>query len=272
MPSVPVSLFYRSNSGYGWSETYHYQPALGVPDPLDVQQLATYRAAMLTTDIKITHARIGTDIKRLVRIVPLNGGAGYPGQISPPTAPPECAILFRLSNPANGFNNIFIRGFDRASVSGDAFTPSSEFNSAGGIWENYLFSSGIWNIVGTLGTPDTSFPVTNITPLKPRGFSCNIIGASLAVGDTLRISGSSVPGYNGRKTVVDIGAGVPPPIKMGGASPAAANPDDDIEAVVEVYFDVVITQVQFQKVTRRGAGRPFGLVRGRQETQYSLRQ
>lgn len=272
MASVPVSLFFRATHGYGWSETYHYQPALGIPDPLDVQTLAQFRAAMLTTEITVTHARIGTDKKRLVRVVPLNGGAGYPGMIDPPTSAPELAVLFRLSNPANGFNNVYVRGFDRASVSGDTLTASPAFNSAAGLWENYLVTSAIWNIKGTLGTPDTPFAMTSIVPLKPRGISCIIDGLTLVVGDTVRISGSSVPGYNGRRTVVDVGAGVPPPIKLGGVAPAAPNADDDIVAVKEVYFDVPITETQFQKVTRRAPGRPFGLVRGRQATQYSLRQ
>jgi hypothetical protein len=228
---------------------------------------------MLTSDCTITHARVGTSTKRLVRVFPVNGGSGQKGAITPPTAPLECAILFTLQNPAVGFNRIFVRGFDSASVDGETLTPSSAFSTAAAVWENYLFTAGIWNIFGALGSSPQQYKMSALTPLSPRGFTATVDTTPGPVpdGSVVTIHRAKVPGYNGRKTVISQTTGAPPVMTFGGAAPATTDSATGIYLTIDTFFDQPVTQVFFEKVTRRPPGRPFGLVRGRSETLYTLR-
>lgn len=271
--SVPLQLALRHRDGQGWSEGYHYNPASDqVANNANIQKLAQLRAAMLTSDCKITHARFGTTVKRLVSVVPLNGGLGYTGTLPPPTAPLESAFLFVLADPSKGFNRIFVRGFDRASIDGDSPTFSPAFNSAAGIWENFLFSTPLFNIVGALGSSPTHHKITTLGMTPPRGISFaskdNLGGA----GTVITIHNATVPGYNGRKTILSQQS-VPPDFlyTAGGAAPAAVDPSTETYATIDTFFDTPVITVQFEKVTRRGVGRPFGLLRGRSATLYALR-
>jgi len=269
---MPVQLALRHKDGQGWSEGYHYANPVGGTTPSDIQQLANLRAAMLTTDVKITHARVGTTIKRLVQTIPLNGGLGYVGQLAPPTAPLESAFLFVLSNPSFGYNRIFIRGFDRASIDGDSPSFTAEFNAAGALWENYLFTSGLFNIVGALGSSPTHHKLTLLAPTPPRGISFESPDNLGGPGTVITIHSAQVPGYNGRKTILSQTGATPGFMyTAGGAAPATLDPSVNTYATIDTFFDQPVTNVQFEKVTRRGVGRPFGLLRGRSETLYALR-
>jgi hypothetical protein len=272
--SVPVTLYFKHKDGPGWSEGYRYTPQTGdfATNASDIRQLATLRAAMLTKDCTITHARAGTTTKRLVTVVPLMGGAGQPGAIAPPTMPLECALLFVLQTPAYGYNRLYVRGFDRASVDGETLTASSDFNSAAGVWENYLMTSGLWYIYGSLGSPTTHIALTNLVPTKPRGIQATAALNAISVGDVVTIHAATVPGYNGRKTCMTVTPATgSAQYTFGGAAPAADDESTVAYATKEVFFDQAIQQVFFDKVTRRGPGRPFGLSRGRRQTTYSLR-
>jgi hypothetical protein len=270
--SVPVSYALRHKDGQGWSETYHYVPPLGIPDAADVRALAGLRAGFLTSDVKITHARIGTDTKRLVQVVPLAGGAGIPGSLPPPTAPLEAAILYQLQAPPTGYNRIFARGFDAASVDGDTFTPSAAYSSAAGLWENYLQTSGLWNIVGTLGSSPTHHTIANLVGSPPRGLQFTSNDNLGTAGTIISIHNAVVPGYNGRKTILNSAlSGTVYTYKAGGAAPPIPDTGTFPYALILTPNEATIQNVAFDKVTRRGVGRPFGLVRGRARTLYSLR-
>jgi hypothetical protein len=269
--SFKLLLAMRHKDGQGWTEGYNYASVLGTVDPADVQNLANLRAAMLTTDCTITHARVGTSVKRLVQVVPLNGGTGVKGGIAPPTAPIEAAIMFVLQAVGQGYNRIFVRGFDSASVDGDTFTPSAAFNSAGGLWENFLLTSGLFNVVGFLGSSPTQLPLTQLTPLSPRGFAASSPGAIGPAGTIVTVHRAKVPGYNGRKTITVAPTGTGTTFQFGGAAPAVSDASTGVYCTVNTKFDVSVTAVNFEKVTSRKPGRPFGLSRGRAETLYTLR-
>lgn len=270
--SVPLTLFFKASDGYGWSERYWYRPALGVPDIADATTLINYRAAMLTSNVTITHCRVGTTIKRLVVIFPINFGLGQVGTLPPPTASPDVAILFVFQAAGVGYNRMFIRGFDRESTSQETYNPSDAFREAALQWATYLKNSGLWYVVGTLGSPTVHIPAQGLAPTAPRGFLFESALFSGVVGDVVRFHGAQIPGYNGLKTIVDFQAGPPAIWTAGGAAPPVSDNSTHIYLTTIVDFDTPITSVFPDKVTKRGVGRPFGLVRGRARTLYALRQ
>jgi hypothetical protein len=134
-----------------------------------------------------------------------------------------------------------------------------------------VLNGGNWNVVGTLGSPIKQYPITagSLAPASPRGIFAAISNLTTPVGGKVRIHGAKVPGYNGLKTVTQFTA--PNLFTFGGAAPPVADNSGNAYATAIATYDSLITNVSVSGATRRGAGRPFGLSRGRRATLYSLR-
>lgn len=274
MASSKLVMFFKDQTGYGWSESFYYGPGFASPNLVtDVQDLVNARAAILTNSCLITHVRVSTATKRLPIIFQLAGGVGKPGGETPPTAPSEVALLVSLQALGVGYLRPFLRGIPERVVAADAYFPDPTFTANLNQLSTELVS-GPWNASGTLGGSPTQFPVSSLLPGTPRGYSfITPIGSTFAgaVGSKIRMHGARVPGYNGIKVITQNPTGTHL-FSVGGASPAAN--DNGVAPYVTQpgAFDSQITAFTIEGITRRGAGRPFGLSRGRKATLYSLRQ
>lgn len=268
--SVPCQFFFRSADGYGWSERYFY--AGTTTDPAfssNINALASARVQLLTTSGRLTHIRVASPTLRNPFIFALAAG-GTPGSYAPPTAPAEVALLFRMNAGITGYNRIFLRGIPDEIVSGDSYAPTPTWN---GVMNSFIatLSNSFWNCQGTLGSPTVRFPILNLNPNLPRGYSFDVTPRVLVQGNVIRMHGASVPGYNGIKRVVAVGPSATL-VQVGGAAPAVADPTTLAYYTQIMDFDAVITSAFPENLTRRAAGRPFGLSRGRRPTLYSLRR
>lgn len=274
MPSTPVVLAFKDATGYGWTERYfgNYSVAPG-PIPIDIQNLLIARANFLTNTSQITHVRVGTNTKRNPIIFSVNGGAGYQGGEQPPTAPSEVAILIRWECNVLGFGFTFARGIPERVVQADNYVPDAAFaqNIA-----QYLFlisQTGKYNMQGTLGSPAAHVPASGFNPILPRGFTCNLSPpAPVPQGGRVRFHQVKTPGYNGLKTVTVSPTGASTQYTFGGAAPSGPDAGGAGYATLITPYDNTIVANVVLGLSRRAAGRPFGLRRGRQATLYSLRQ
>lgn len=272
--AAACTFFFKGPSGYGWSERYWYTGTTTDPTfSANINALVNARMGLSTTNVVLNHIRVQSSTKRAVFVFALT--LPLPTGTQPtPTAESEVALIMRLngSGVTPVYNRIFMRGIPTRIISGDDYAPDIAYQGAVTAYSNVLATPN-WAVVGTLGAPFPPSPVsiTALTPLPPRSFSFAGPAASFIVGDQVRIKGNTIPGYGGIKTVTAISvAGTT--YTVGGASPPVP---DTGTAVTAQKVNRDQHQVSFavgQAITRRGAGRPFGVSRGRKETLYSLRR
>lgn len=271
MASKKVTLFFQDADGFGWSETYYCSQSSDSLLLAAVNGLVISRMGLSTTNVICTHGRIATATKKLVTIIPLNNGAGIPGQQPIPTDAPEVALKVQLISTGFGFNRKMLRGIPDRVVQDNTFVPDDDYIIVMNAFRTYLLSQG-FNAVGRLGTGTGATPIDTITPTPPRGFSF-ISNLTAIVGDTVRVTQVMVPGYNGIKIVVDkTASGSRFLYTVGGAAPAVAPSPATGKAEKQGQYDQPLTSVVYDGVTRRAAGRPFGHSRGRRATTWPLRR
>ncbi len=271
MASKKMVAFFTDATGYGWSETTYYNGPVDLPTmTTNVQNWCQARSNALTNMCMITHVRVASPIKRDPYIIQPGVNGPIPGGETPPTAPSEVALLVEYQAQGIGYNRSFIRGIPERVVQADSYVPDAQFNANIQGYITFVTAS-IWNVVGTLGGDQTQFPVTTLIPNSPKGYSFVCPTQTFAVGSQVQMHGAKVPGYNGRKTVTQQPAGSHLHV-VAGAAPPVADSGTAQYVTVPGHFDNQIGQVVIAKVSRRGAGRPFGLSRGRRPTLYSLRQ
>lgn len=271
--SLQTILFFIDPTGYGWSERFWYAGSTVNPTfTNNINQLINARALILTDTCNITHVRVASPVPRAPYIFAQPAG-GVPGGELPPTAPSEVAILARLISGGAGpfFNRPFLRGIPQRVVTADSYTPDSTFETN----INAFFAvlrNGNWNIQGRLtSAPNPLQPINTLAPVPPRGFTFTAAAGLFVKGDVVRIRGAKVPGYNGLKSIIQVNpAGTL--YEAGGASPPVVDIGLSPTAQKQITFDLGIAITNIEGLTRRGAGRPFGLTRGRKQTLYSLRQ
>lgn len=280
MPSKKMTLFFTNQTDYGWSETFYYSGDTTEPTfSNNISDLITARAGILTDTCTIVRARVASGTKRNPYIFALNGGMGTPGTEMHPTAPSEVALLCLFQAGLTGFNRAFLRGIPERVTASDSYVPDMTFTTELDAFFNVL-KNGFWNCVGTLGGPPAHFTISAVIPTPPRGFSflCTAPpgpastppATAIAVGDTIRVHGCRVPGYNGLKVVTMIPTATS--FVVGGAAPPVPDAGSTPYLTQIGAFDTVILTCNPEKLSRRGAGRPFGVIRGRRPTLYALRQ
>jgi hypothetical protein len=275
MPSLKVTLFFQGPDKPGWSESFYYNGGIAEPAYKDaVNALIVGRCAILTSNCSIVRARLSSTFYREPLIINPNFGAGTPGTESSPTASETVALLLLIQGSPNGINRPFLQGIPARVVDYDTYTPDSIFNSNMTTFLNVLFN-GQWNVVGTANSAaPTHWPITPMspTPTFPRGY--NFLAGTgspvLNLGETIRVSGTSVPGYSGLKRVTKVIAANS--YQVGGAAPPVADTGVAPYFTIMNGYDNPIQTIQPDGITTRKLGRPFGLRRGRRPTLYSLRQ
>lgn len=273
-----VVLIFKGPSGYGWSERFWLNPTI---DPgsigVEVGKLVQGRAAILTSSCSIVRARIQQSTKRVPFIIALNFGAGQPGTESPPTAESEVALLCLFQATNIGFMRPFCRGIPARIVSGDNYMPDDPFKTNLGSFFTTIFD-GQWFVNGFVGSNPTPFPISSLEPNMPRGFTATFaanVPAGITQGTVIRVHRATQPGYNGLKTVVNVtpAAGANPgSILLGGAAPSAGEAVSNAFLTIQTATSAPIQTAEPLGISRRGAGRPFGLIRGRRPTLFSLRR
>ncbi len=271
--SVSCILFFKDSTGYGWSERFWYAGTTSDPTfTNNINALINARCLILTSTCFVTHVRVASSISRAPYIFAQPAG-GVPGGETPPTAPSEVALLARLiaGGTSPYFNRPFLRGIPERVVASDNFVTDNTFDTNLIGFFNVL-KNGNWNVQGRLtNAPNPLQPISTLTPLPPRGFNFSAAANIFAVGDIVRIRGARVPGYNGLKSITARNpAGTL--YEAGGAAAPVVDTGLSPTAQLQKSFDLTIAITNIEGLTRRGAGRPFGLTRGRKQTLYSLCQ
>lgn len=273
MASRLTVFFLKDQDGYGWSEKYYWNGNVTSGTlPPDVSNLYNARLGMACTTVFLTHIRIASLTKRDPFIFPINDGAGAPGTIGDDQQPAEVALLTHYEGVSQGFNRNFIRGIPETVTSADHYTPTPAFTAAVANYRAALVDSGTFNVQGTLGSPSAQHSITSLVGVPPRGVVMTSTDDPGAVGDQIRVHGAKVPGYNGLKNIVQKTGAGPFITTLGGAAPPAAAITSGAYFTKIVRYDTQVADFFIEAVTRRAAGRPFGVSRGRQVTLYSLRQ
>lgn len=277
-PPLAVTLFFSGPSGYGWSERFWINPTLtGTALTFEVQGLINNRAGILTSNCRIVRARIQTSQVRNPQIYIPPGLGGTPGTETPPTSEQEVALLALAQAPGVGYQRPFLRGIPDRIVSADAYMPDMTFSNNFDMFAA-LLTDGNWFVNGNLGSSPTHSTISELTPLPPRGFMfyIGVTLTGLQIGSVVRVHGAAVPGYNGLKRVTNILPPVPPAtltqVTVGGAAPPIGDNAPSPYITLESLSNSVITSCVTLRISRRAAGRPFGQLRGRRATLYSLRR
>lgn len=269
-----VVLFFRSASGYGWTETLYY---IGSPSNVltTLAPLASRRKDILAQDCALDHARISTAFARDPYYENLNPAGGFNGNAPVESTADFEALLINLDSQAGGYGRIFLRGVPDLMVTGDNFTPTTDYLAKLNIWMTMLESPTVWAVQSSLTPgPKVRYPITLLTPNSPRGYTFQSSALTVIQGQVLRVHNATITGYNGEKTVVMTEL-IPGATKytVGGAKPAVENPlGDNVYVTLVNYNYLGITRVRPERITRRSAGRPFGQRRGRQASTIPLRQ
>lgn len=273
--SRSMTIAFRDQQGYGWSETWWYAGGTDAATVLfNAQQLITQRSYILCQEATMTHVRIQSSVKRDPFIFTPGFGAGTPGTLAAPMAPSEVRLKIRYASNVLGYARHLHGGIPLNVVDGDSYVPGTPLDVNLGNWFIYI-TSGLWHAVGTLNSPPTRYPISLITPTPPRGFqfSCPTLPGTVNVGDQVRVHATSVPGYSGIKTITLLAGGAGNVVVVGGAAPAAADTSPAAYITLISTYDAAFTYPPIiEGITRRGAGRPFGLTRGRRQTLYPLRR
>lgn len=269
--SNKVTLWFRADSGYGWSETY-YTNASPSNWNTQVNALISRRMALSGTDVFCTRARINTGTQRVVQILAAGGGSGFQGSQPRPTCSETVALMVRLQAAAGEFNMKFVRGIPERVISQNTFVPDTLYSGQVAQYLNQL-TNGTWSVQGRLNSAGAAQPMNTIQPVPPRGVSFQCPGLTLAVGNVVRISQISVPGYNGQKVVTGVSTvGGTTTYTVGGAAPPVAPPLGQGLCRLLGQVDQPVATAVVVAVSSREAGRFFGLSRGRRATLYSLRR
>jgi hypothetical protein len=268
-----VIFFFQDSTGYGWSERFWYNSTTADPAfTNNLLALANARVAILTNTCFLTHIRVQSNLRRAPYVIKLAAG-GLPGGETPPTAPSEVALLFitQAATPSPLKNRAFLRGIPERVVGGDNYGPDSTFLANLAFFTTVL-QNGLWNIVSTIQSlPPAPIPIAALHGTVPRGYSFTAAVSSFGLGATVRVTGTKVPGYAGLKQVVGVDT-TGTIYTVGGSAPPVADTGIAPKATLINYSTAVIFQSFVERLSRRSAGRPFGLSRGRKGTLYSLRQ
>ncbi len=268
-----VVMDFQGPGGYGFQEVFYYNGPTSDPDfTTNISGLATARLGLSAKDVNLIHLRVDSSVPRAPYVFILEGG-GSPGTATTPAAPEEVGLLMRIVALADTpfYNRPWIRGIPIDAILEDNYHPLPYYEDAVNYFSTFL-ADGPFRVVGSLtATPADIIDISTLTPTPPRGFTAIGPVTTIVAGNTVRIRGSQQPGYNGLKTVLRVSAsGLT--YSFGGAAPAAPDPTSATSMQLQSVFDLPIKRAFVEKLSTRKAGRPFGLIRGRRPTLFSLRR
>jgi hypothetical protein len=268
-------FMFRHPAGYGWSEVYTSQFTYSQTVNGPVQALIAARLAILSSDCEFQRVRLATGAYRAPFDLPVSTPGVPNGALDGPAAQDFTRLLCQLvANDTSG--RIFLGGIPQDWATGDSLTWPVPAQKAFQPFAAILSATGAaWQVITTnTGGPKTKYAVNGATPLMPRGWRFTNPTFALTAGQMIRVSQSSVIGYNGLKTVEFVdGTSLPQSVIVGGASPAtAALTTDAVYFTVQSPSYTSIADVFPIRIVHRKAGRPFGLRPGRQRNSVALRR
>lgn len=278
MPTQKIDLLFSNVDGYGWTESYYYGPGgLTVPN-ISLLTLITLRAALLSSDSQINFIRLANIYTRS----PFLYDAAYPaagavlGNSGETSGPDFVALVLRLQGIPFGVGRLFLRGVPENEYTGDQLLPTVPYQAALNDFTAFLSSGSVWCLnTSSQNTVITTYPVTSLLPLSPRGYQFTSTTAlpGVSVGKLIRMHQAIIIGFNGLKKVTKIVGSGPVIYSVGGAKPQAQDDGSNNPFVtVPVYQTPVINIATPEGISRRNAGRFFRQRRGRRSTTLSLRQ
>lgn len=264
---------FRDSDGEGWSESHWYNGPTTQPSlQNNINDFIDARIGVLAASCLATHIRISSATKRDPFVLYLGGGSGIAGTEDFTAAPTEVALLLRY-DATTGYNRLFLRGIPKRIIVNDDYSPDPAFSAVLTQFNDYLKNSALFNVVSRVGQSGTPVAITTIVPTPPRGYQFLAPSDVGDVGDSIRVTGAVVPGFNGRKVVrtkTAIVGGIT--YQVGGAAPPVSEPSTSVQATQLGINDLVINSYSIERLTTRKPGRPFGVLRGRRQTLYSLRR
>jgi hypothetical protein len=269
-------MFFADDDGRGWSEKYWMSTDLGQSGwQTLVAALIQVRKALSTPSVKILHTRIQSANPRQPYVLISASGSPIIGTFIGEQSPADVAVLTRLRSAANQFNRVFLRGVPESISRGEEKVPDAIWDPLFDAYGNFLVGNGNF-IVRSRTAGVAPKPVVSMGPNSGKGILLTVpaADAALSIGQTVYISGTGIPGYNGPKTVVqDNGSGGPGhSYVLGGANPVSTPPSVAAVRYKPLTYNVpAVAGVDPEGISNRKVGRPFGLSAGRRRTTFNLR-
>jgi hypothetical protein len=268
-------FIYKNPAGYGWSENYDSSYAPADTFNTILPALIAARLALLSNDCELREVRAASGLYRNPATYPVSIPGTPNGQATGPSAQDFTRILVRTESNL-GYGRIFLGGIPQSWVSGDSLVWPSSVQKQFTAFVLVLTANSVnWgmNSVNT-GAPKVKWPMNTGIPSSPRGYTFISPNQTLSVGQAIRVTGSTVIGYNGIKNVVYVSGAAPTQlVQVGGGSPS--NPQATNDTLLFTYespnFSPYIN-VFATGVTHRKSGRPFGVRRGRASNTVPLRR
>jgi len=277
--SIRVQLIFQHPSGYGWSEDYNSNRTVSELLGGQLQVLRDARLQLLANDCTLLRARLSYGQYRNPETF-IFSSPDNPNGTGPGTAAADFVRILAQTQSSVGYGRIYIGGVPQVWVTGDKLA----FNDAGfqKAFVNFKFqligAPGQWGLVSTnTGGPKQFFKMIGGIQAVPRGFimqSPDHIFLATDLPKLIYVKGSTIPGFNGIKTVQNI-YDIAPPVKyyVSGATPVAnQNVDDLVVFSLQEGAWAQFTDVQPIEITERRSGRPFGRRVGRQRNRIPLRR
>lgn len=271
------SFFFQDTSGYGWTEGFHFNTDKGYTGwATFFDTIAVLRMKLSPPSVQCPRFRVQSVNSRAPYVNLPTPGTPYPGTATGDQLPADDAILIRWRSSQGYYNRTYLRGVPEEQISGEKLTIDSTYSTNLQAWIDAIVADGAVCVVSSLATTNTHYPIAYLAHATPKGINMTVGAAtSIPIGTKLVIHNAGVVGYNGQKTVVS----GPTPSTTGNVYLlSGANPKVDCPADTQAYYTIPVKQMYVvangapEKVSDRKAGRPFGLSRGRGETNYSLRQ
>lgn len=276
MAAGRTTIFFSSSEGYGWTENYWFNGSQ-TGDALTnyMISIAHKRALFLTSDSQLERIRVQGTHKRDPLIFDFENDPACIGQLAASVNNSSNAVLTRIESTDVGYNRNLIRGIPDADINQNVFEPDPNWLAGWNIWKTEIRDSGNWAVVANVDNPQPPKIPATLDQGSPRGIKVTMNG-----GDTLpfpgkvRVSGSSVFGYNGVKNVVLGPVQLGPNLYMlGGARPQGPiNTGDTITITPLIPLEGPPTDMFYERFTSRNPGRFFGQRRGRRVSVIPLRR
>lgn len=272
-----VQLIFKHPSGYGWSEDYYTNRSVADLNAGQFNNLRDARLGLLASDCTLVRARLSHDFYRNPDTI-IVGSPDVPNGQGPAAASADFVRILVQVQAQVSYGRIYLGGVPQTWAVGDKL----QVNDAGFLKAMsalrlvMIGSPGQWGLKTTNSAGKKPyFSMVGAIRAIPRGFFFNSPDFPFGSFPTqIYVKGSTIPGYNGIKTVIQADSSVTPTKYLcGGATPPSDAIVNDLMlfSVQAAEFSQCI-DVQPVEITERRSGRPFGQRVGRRRNQIPLRQ
>lgn len=264
MPLLRTTFFFKSDTGYGWTETFFSTRAVLNTALQDAIFILPKRLQLLGSGVSCVFIRVSDDlVKRDSEIYQVPASDQKPtGLVSGASDIPNTCVIVRLEGSPVRRRTLYMRGVpDAIVINAGRFDPDPTWVRNFGLW-SALLTAGAWAMkckstpgafadINGVSTPSGNGTVTISTGL-PHGF---------VQGDIVGITGvKGASAVNGKWTATTVPSAttftiivnrIPKPYTVGGKT---AKYESELVGIVSA---------QTIRASHRIAGRPFDAPRGR---------